>query len=218
MKIIILNIFFIFCLGNIGFAQVTDTQKSIAIKAIDSNAFSPNKTPLKLAPIKGLTNKNIRPSLNIMSLSSLNKKPKGVDITAKSTLVQPSWDIKQKFSEDRKDVAKFAKDFYLGDLKTTSKTVIIKCRDHEYVDGDRIKLMLNNIVIHPNIKLFGDFYTIDIDLKEGFNTINFIALNEGLSSPNTAQLKVYDVDGNLLASNKWLIRTGFKASLIIVKE
>ncbi len=61
-------------------------------------------------------------------------------------------------------------------------------------------------------------HSIDIDLKEGFNTINFIALNEGLSSPNTAQLKVFDADGNQIASNKWLIRTGFKASLIIVKE
>jgi len=218
MKIITLNIFFVLCLGSVGLAQVNDSQKSIAIKAIDSNAFTPKNIAIKLPPIKGLTNKNIRPSLNIMTLSDINKKPKGVDITAKSTLIQPSWDIKQKFSEDRKDVAKFAKDFYLGDLKTTSKTVVIKCRDHEYVDGDRIKLMLNNVVIHPNITLYGDFYTIDIDLKEGFNTINFIALNEGLSSPNTAQLKVYDADGNLLASNRWLIRTGFKASLIIVKE
>ena len=54
--------------------------------------------------------------------------------------------------------------------------------------------------------------------RSSFNTINFVALNEGLSSPNTAQLKVFDADGNLLASNRWLIRTGFKASLIIVKE
>jgi len=91
-------------------------------------------------------------------------------------------------------------------------------RDHEYVDGDRVKLMLNNVVIHPNITLRGDFFVIDIDLQEGFNTINFIALNEGLSSPNTAQLKVFDADGNQIASNKWLITTGYKASLIILKE
>jgi len=199
-------------------AQVTDSQIGISIKAIDSTSFDLKELSIKLPPVKGLTNKNIKPHLNIMTLPDINSKPKGVDITAKSNLVQPSWDIKQKFTEDRKDVAKFAKDYYLGDLKTTSKTVVIKCRDHEYVDGDRIKLMLNDVVIHPNITLYGDYYTIDIDLKEGFNTINFVALNEGLSSPNTAQLKVFDADGNLLASNRWLIRTGFKASLIIVKE
>ncbi len=218
MKIITLSIFFVFCFGSASFAQVTDTQKSISIKAIDSNTFDFKNTAIKLPPIKGLTNKNIKARLNMLTLSDINKKPKGVDITEKSSLLQPTWDIKQKFSEDRKDVAKFAKDYYLGDLITTSKTVIIKCRDHEYVDGDRIKLMLNNVVIHPNITLYGDFYTIDIDLKEGLNTINFIALNEGLSSPNTAQLQVFDADGNLIASNRWLIRTGYKASLIIVKE
>ena len=66
--------------------------------------------------------------------------------------------------------------------------------------------------------LKGDFFVIDVDLVEGYNTINFVALNEGTSSPNTAELKIYDKDGNLLASNKWLIRTGFKASLSIYKE
>ena len=218
MKNLIRSIFILLSMSTIVYAQVNDSQKSIRIKAIDSNLTTNKSILIKLSPIKGLTNKNIRPSLNFKSLTDFNKKTSGVDITAKSDLKNIEWDIKQKFSEDRKDVQKFAKDYYLGDLTTTSKTVVIKCRDHEYVDGDRIKLMLNNAVIHPNITLKGDYFTIDIDLKEGFNTINFVALNEGLSSPNTAQLKVFDADGNQIASNKWLIRTGFKASLIIVKE
>lgn len=200
------------------YAQVNDSQKSLYIKAIDSTARIDNRLPKTLSPIKGLTNKNVKLSLNYKSLTDITKKTSGVDITAKSELEQPSWKIKQKFGEDYKDVSKFANDYYLGDLKTTSKIVIIKCRDHEYVDGDRIKLMLNNVVIHPNITLKGNYFTIDIELKEGFNTINFIALNEGLSSPNTAELKVYDANDNLLASNRWLITTGYKASLIIVKE
>ena len=218
MKIIILSTFFILCTSTTLFAQVNDSQKSIRIKAIDSNTTFNKNISVKLSPIKGLTNKNIRPHLNLKPITAFPKKTSGVDITAKSSLVNKKWEIKQKFSEDRKDVAKFAKDYYLGDIKTTSKTVIIRCRDHEYVDGDRIKLMLNNAVIHPNITLTGQYYSIDIDLKEGFNTIHFVALNEGLSSPNTAQLQVLDADGNVLASSSWLIRTGFKASLIIVKE
>ena len=139
-------------------------------------------------------------------------------MTKKSTLVDKEWIIKQRFNEDRSDLGQFAKDYYLGDLKTRFKTVIIRCRDHEYVDGDRIKLMVNDAVIHPNLTLYGDFYSIDIDLKDGFNTINFIALNEGESSPNTAQVQVLDPDGNILTSNRWLIRTGYKASLVIIKE
>ena len=78
--------------------------------------------------------------------------------------------------------------------------------------------MVNNAVIHPNLTLRGDFYTIDIDLKEGFNTIEFVALNEGSSRPNTAQLRVYDEHGKLLASNRWLITTGYKASLTVQKQ
>ena len=78
--------------------------------------------------------------------------------------------------------------------------------------------MLNNAIVHPNILLSGAFYSIDIDLKEGFNTVNFIALNEGESSPNTAQVKVVDENGKVIASNNWLIRTGYKATLIILKE
>jgi hypothetical protein len=218
MKNILLSLSLLLCFSISAFAQANDSQKSIRVKAIDSNLTINKNISLKLSPIKGLTNKNIRPSLNLKPLTDFDKKTSGIDITAKSDLEDVKWKVNQKFSEDRKDVQKFAKDYYLGDLTTTSKTVVIKCRDHEYVDGDRIKLMLNNAVIHPNITLKGDFFIIDIDLKEGLNTINFIALNEGLSSPNTAQLKVYDANGNLIGSNKWLIRTGFKASLTIIKE
>ena len=103
-------------------------------------------------------------------------------------------------------------------LETDSKYIIIKCRDHEYVDGDRIKLLLNNIVIHPNITLTGSYYTIDIDLIEGYNNIEFVALNEGESSPNTAQLSVFDENGVNLSNNKWLITTGYKARLVVFKK
>lgn len=200
-------------------AQTDMNQGGLNIKAIDNNKVElPKDAQLKLSPIKGLTSKNIRPTINFTALSDVFKKKTGVYMVQKSNLVKPTWKIKQKFGEDQKDLAKFSKDYNLGSLSTNSKIIVIKCRDHEYVDGDRIKLMLNNAIIHPNIILKGEFFVIDVDLVEGYNTINFVALNEGASSPNTAQLKVYDEEGNLLASNKWLIRTGYKASLTIHKN
>ena len=48
--------------------------------------------------------------------------------------------------------------------------------------------------------------------------IEFEALNEGLSSPNTAELKVYDEHDVLISSNRWLITTGYKARLMISKQ
>ncbi len=220
MKFFTTLIFFL-CCASLTMAQVNDFSRGFKIDPVDSTAQIDFKTSFKffkLPTVKGLTNKNVRYTLNYKSLPKTNKKKYTVDMTKKSTLVDKEWTIKQRFSEDRKDLGQFEKDYYLGDLRTTSKTIVIKCRDHEYVDGDRIKLTVNDVVIHANIRLYGDFYTIDVDLKEGYNTINFIALNEGESSPNTAQLMVLDPDGNTLASNRWLIRTGYKATLVIIKE
>ncbi|MBT8265056.1 MAG: hypothetical protein KJO41_02515 [Bacteroidia bacterium] len=198
--------------------QIDVAKEGFSIKASDSNYKADFSYSFKLSPVRGLSNKTIQPRINYTPIADSFKKKSGVNISQKSTLQKPTWNIKQPFIEDKQDVSQFNKDYYLGDVKTKSKTIVIKCRDHEYVDGDRIKLMLNDAVIHPNLTLSGDFYSIDVDLKEGFNTVNFIALNEGLSRPNTAQLRVYDEDGKLLASNKWLITTGYKASLIVLKE
>ncbi|NNK82634.1 MAG: hypothetical protein HKO92_05900 [Flavobacteriaceae bacterium] len=199
-------------------AQLDRTSDGFSIKPSDSLLNGEKAFTFKINPIVGLTNKNAKHKINFTPLGNLLNKSSGVDISKKSNLSHKEWKITQKFSEDRKDLIKYQRDFYLGDLKTTFKTVIIKFRDHEYVDGDRIKFMLNNAIVHPNITLTGSYYSIDIDLKEGFNTIHFVALNEGESSPNTAEVKVVDENGKLIASNNWLIRTGYKATLVILKE
>jgi len=109
-------------------------------------------------------------------------------------------------------------DQYLGELKSNGKFVGIVARDHEFVDGDRVKIYLNETVIDANMLLTGAFKGVNIDLHKGFNRIVFEALNEGSSSPNTAQVDVYDDLGQLVYSNKWLLSRGSKASLIITKE
>ena len=133
-------------------------------------------------------------------------------------MVDPTWEIKQKFSENQKDVSKYGKDYYLGNIKTKSKYIRIVCRDHEYEDGDRIKLMLNKVVLHPNIVLRNSGYVMDIELDEGLNSIQFYALNEGTSSPNTAELKVYDENGSIIGSGQWLLTTGYKANLMVLRQ
>ncbi|MBT8183922.1 MAG: hypothetical protein KJN76_03710 [Eudoraea sp.] len=109
-------------------------------------------------------------------------------------------------------------DMYLGDVKTGGKFVGIVCRDHEYVDGDRVRIFANGNVIDPNMYLTGSFKGVNLNLEKGFNRLDFEALNQGSSGPNTAQVDVYDDQGKLIYSNKWLLSTGSKASLIIVKD
>jgi hypothetical protein len=198
------------------YSQQDTSVKTLIIKSLEDNEIPLNTFPVKVPLVRGLTNKLVIPFFSY-NLDDALKKP-DLDITNKTVLVTPTWDIKQTFKEGNTTSSKFRKDFYLGELETESKYIIIKCRDHEYVDGDRIKLLLNNIVIHANINLTGTYYTIDIDLVEGYNNIEFLALNEGESSPNTAQLSVFDENGVNLSNNKWLLRTGFKARLVVFKK
>ena len=192
--------------------------KSLKIKSLDTNNI--NKESFNLNRIKsiGLTNKEQKSFFDYNLDFDINSSKQEIDITNKTDLVTPTWKIRQTFSEGGVNKSKFSKDFYLGDLETNSEYIIIKCRDHEYVDGDRIRLMINGAVIHPNISLSSMFYVVDVDLDDGYNNIDFIALNEGESSPNTAQLIVLDEFGKQLSNKKWLISTGYKAKLVVFKK
>ncbi|WP_242513614.1 hypothetical protein [Galbibacter mesophilus] len=107
---------------------------------------------------------------------------------------------------------------YFGDFKSNAKSVKILCRDHQYVDGDRVSVIVNDKVVVPNVFLESTFKGFYIDLQPGFNKIEFKALNQGSSGPNTAQFVVFDDKGMEISSNIWNLSTGVKASLLIIKE
>ena len=206
-----LFIFFIF--NNILSQEINNNTISIEslmkgdinFNIIDINTFKP----------KGLTNKD---PYNFFDFNFQIDDNDVLDITNKTNLVSPTWEIRQSFNEGSGSASEYQKDFNLGFLETDSNYIIIKCRDHEYIDGDRIRLMINGSIIYSNITLSSNFYIVDVDLKDGYNNIEFIALNEGEASPNTAQLVVYDEFGKLLSNKKWLISTGYKATLGVYKK
>jgi len=57
-----------------------------------------------------------------------------------------------------------------------------------------------------------------VNLQEGFNSIQFVALNQGSSGPNTAELRILSEKGEMLAKKEWNLLTGAKAELIVVKN
>ena len=126
--------------------------------------------------------------------------------------------LKRLNKEKEKNPNNYTGDAYLGDVKTISDTANIVCRDFEYVDGDRVSILVNDEVIVQNLTLNSSFRGINLKLKEGFNKIDFIALNQGESGPNTAELRIYDDNDVLLSANQWNLATGAKATLIIVKQ
>jgi hypothetical protein len=77
---------------------------------------------------------------------------------------------------------------------------------------------LNGKIIETEVVLNGDFKGFDIKLENGLNRIDFEALNEGSASPNTAEFQVYDDKGVVVSASQWNLGTGFKATIILVKE
>ena len=130
----------------------------------------------------------------------------------KDVLVSKYWNGKNV------SIKKFQTSLELGKIETDSKSIRIICRDHSYVDGDRVKLYVNEEVIRRSITLQGGYYTIDINLREGFNRIDIEALNQGSSGPNTAEFKVLDEFGAVLADKEWNILTGYIANLVVMRK
>ena len=107
---------------------------------------------------------------------------------------------------------------YLGGFKTKTFTSVIRFRDAAIVDGDEIKIYLNDKMIEPEVSLDGAFKEFKINLVPGVNKIDFEALNEGSASPNTAQFEVYDDKGVAITNQQWNVGTGYKATIVLLKE
>lgn len=107
---------------------------------------------------------------------------------------------------------------FLGEFRTGTNVVGIIYRDFGLVDGDKIRVLVNDKVVVYEVYLAGNFQELNLPLQKGFNKVEFQALNQGTSGPNTAEFQVYDEKGVLISSNQWNLATGFKASIVIVKE
>ena len=107
---------------------------------------------------------------------------------------------------------------YLGGYITNSSTSTVRYRDAAFVDGDKIRVWLNEKVIEPEVNLVGEFQGFKITLEKGMNKIDFEALNEGSASPNTAEFQVFDDNGKVVKASQWNVGTGYKATIILYKE
>ena len=126
--------------------------------------------------------------------------------------------LKGKGIEADKDPNKYRTNQFMGDYRVEGNQARIIFRDHEYPDGDRVRILHNDKIIQPNVLLVERFVGLKIDLVPGFNKIDFIALNQGTSGPNTAEVRVYDENGDMTAANQWNLATGVKATYILIKE
>ncbi|CAC9976742.1 hypothetical protein DBB36_09115 [Flavobacterium sp. WLB] len=107
----------------------------------------------------------------------------------------------------------------LGDFKTKSEYFIVKFRDFGAIDGDLVRVSSNDVVIKDQILLDSGYKDVKINLTQGFNKLDFEALNIGSLGGNTAEIRVYDDKGQLVTNDYWNnLAAGFRATIIVTKE
>lgn len=144
----------------------------------------------------------------------------GFSMIQKNEFVKPGAEVEARLNKKDEDPGEivYRRNQNLGDFKTKADKARVMYRDAEYVDGDVIRVYLNDKVIESQVTLEGAFKGFEIVLEKGFNKIDFEALNQGTSGPNTAEFRVYDDKGSLISASQWNLGTGFKATILLVKE
>jgi len=214
-KIKLLGIFFFLAIFSMNAQEFPI--KSIPIPAVEKKEEkkTPAPTPIKIDPIKKEETAPIDDPIKI------KKQEKEFSMFDDSNLKDPGEIFDKRWNSKAVEQGfkmPSMEDQFLGNFRMTGKKANIRCRDHEYPDGDRVRVFVNGTVFIPNLLLTGSYKSFDVPLVEGINKIEFVALNQGESGPNTAEFQVYDDNGVEVSSKKWNLLTGVTASIILIKE
>ena len=209
---------FLIVLSFHGYSQFENPKKTLKIAPISNPSGQVAPTSSKAITYPSIFDKKDK---LLEGISILNKKPE----ESKSVLEGEQFESQSKEYTDRMDNKKdgefhekYKSDNFLGQFKVGTKIISIACRDHEYPDGDLVRIWLNDRVAVEAILLDVDFKEVFLELDEGLNKIEIEALNQGDSGPNTAQFVMYDANKGIITNNKWNLTTGAKSKLIILKE
>ena len=198
-------------------AQFDNTTKKVDFQPIDRVVSDPTGLKIPKSPIPGLTNKENRFEIKDDTGNTLGADdPKPIDISTDDGFLTTKTDMTPNaFVKDKPASDAYDRDQVLGEITTKSGFVNVVYRDHQSVDGDRIRVYVNDDIVQSDISLDSSFRGFDLTLIQGKNIIEFQALNQGESGPNTAELHVYDDSGTLISKNEWNLLTGRKATIVV---
>lgn len=218
MKLYVSVLMFLFCFSLS--AQFDNTTKKVDFEPIDRVVSDPAGLKLPKSPIPGLTNQQNRFEIKNDNSNTLGTDdPEPLDISTDDGFLTTKTDMTPNaFVKDKPALDAFDRDQVLGEIKTKSGFVNVVYRDHQSVDGDRIRVYVNDDIVQSDISLDSSFRGFDLTLTPGENIIEFQALNQGESGPNTAELHVYDENGTLISKNEWNLLTGRKATIIVFQD
>ena len=189
----------------------------MSLSGYAQNEFSSKFTPIPLKNNAPKIKKETPPKADLpknISQKVIKKQEVSLDVP-KINFINPDKIIKKP---ENLDVVTYKRNQNLGTFKTGSLTAKVRYRDAAYVDGDKIRVYLNDKVVDYEVVLDGDFKGFEIKLEKGINKIDFEALNEGFAPPNTAEFQVFDDKGGIISASQWNLGTDFKGTLILMKD
>lgn len=162
----------------------------------------------------------LSPSTAFPSISKSKIEEKPLQFSQHRDFVNPGQPMQEKLNQRESDFnPEFVnKNQNFGRYTTKSDYVRICYRDYGALDGDVVRIYTADMMLVANAILDYDCHFMKLNLLKGENTINFQALNEGSSYPNTGELQIYDENGQLITSNRWGLESGFKGVVTIYKE
>ena len=212
----------------------------LAFKANAQAEFGPKFKPIPPAKFPAAPKKKVIPPAELPKIEQPNVFNSPENPNKASTSITKSNDVdmfpKEKFinvgeeylKKMQKDVDKtlnennmplLRRNFDFGQINTKSKYVIVRVRDFVYVDGDLLRIYQNATILKEQVFLGDSFTDIKILLGEGFDKLDFEALNTGTSGGNTAEIIIIDDQKKVLSKNYWdNLATGFKGTILLVKE
>ncbi|WP_152604784.1 hypothetical protein [Psychroserpens jangbogonensis] len=224
MKLKIVFLFFLCMTFYVNAQPNPDSEKkSITIPAKETKEKDSTPTQFKIKPNSKIeitkTDKNIKGIP--VKIRELKPQQKEFSMFDDSNLRNPGELFEKRYNaklEEQGLKIKTMSDMFLGDVRINGEFANIRCRDHEFPDGDLVQIVVNGEVFIPRLLLTANYKSFNIPLKEGINTVVFIALNQGESGPNTAEFLVYDDNEILVSSKRWNLLTGVKAKILVIKS
>ena len=200
------------------FAQFENSNNSVQFEVVEDDIKTPNGMELPAIKLPSIIKSKNPLRMNDYSGLGLEESEL-LDITHEDSFLDLKTNEAPKyFTKDKKIAEEFGRDQYLGELRTGSLNVTIMYRDHEYVDGDRVRIYVNGDIVKSSVYLSAGFNGFTFLLQPGFNKVEFQALNQGSSGPNTAELRIFNDEGDVISANQWNLTTGRKAMVTIIKE
>ena len=226
MKLRLLSIFTLFFVLSIN-AQIDSENKSFAIPAEEvDDPKEDNELIIQPEPKAEATPDNTENEVVLPKKEELPvRKRRNFSMVEKNNFRNPAELFEKKLqrtlkfrqqNERRNSGSQTTQ--YLGEFKTKSKRVNIIYRDHQYPDGDLIRVYVNGKVAQSRVLLETGYKGFFLKLDEGDNVIDFQALNQGTSGPNTAEFQVLNDQGFSISTNQWNLATGVKATITVIKQ